>query len=488
MAYTWALLVAGDWDGAEVRLREAEGSVRPESADPDVVGQIYAARAYVMVYQGDVDRAAELANQAVELLSGDEPFLYGIAMFVLGMTHYFSEGVVAADRAFSRAVDLAQDSGGTLVSMLSIYATGFLKLMQGYLGQARDLFQRGLRLVDADRRRVAAGGRDVPSPGLALMYQGLGEVMREQNKLDEAERYLTQCIERAEAWGNAEVLVDSYVFLARLGMSRGDFDAAHRTIERAVQLVREGQVSPLTSRQVMAHRARLYVAERNLAPAVRWAASLERSVPPAEDVGRITSYVRGVEQLALARLLVAQRDYPRALDLLATLLDATEAFQWVWHTIEVLALQAVVHYSLGETEQALRVLERALRLAEPEGYVRIFVEAGAPMADLLRRAAARGITPAYAAQLLAAFRPEGALPQELAPRPVVAESPLVEPLSSREIEVLQLVVDGLSNREIAERLVIAVSTVKTHINHIYRKLDVTSLTQAVARARALDLA
>jgi LuxR family maltose regulon positive regulatory protein len=148
--------------------------------------------------------------------------------------------------------------------------------------------------------------------------------------------------------------------------------------------------------------------------------------------------------------------------------------------IKILALQALAFQTEGDSEQALSVLERALSLAEPEGYVRTFIDEGEPMARLLRLALSRGIAPDYVARLLAALGEEA----ELASR---AMESLIEPLTERELEVLRLIVAGLSNPEIAEELFIAVSTVKSHVNHIYGKLTVENRVQAASRARTLNL-
>jgi LuxR family maltose regulon positive regulatory protein len=148
--------------------------------------------------------------------------------------------------------------------------------------------------------------------------------------------------------------------------------------------------------------------------------------------------------------------------------------------VKILALQALAFQTQGDAEQALSALERALSLAEPEGYVRTFIDEGEPMARLLRLALSRGIAPDYVARLLAALGEEA----ELA---FPTMESLVEPLTERELDVLRLIVAGLSNPEIAEELFIAVSTVKSHVNHIYGKLGVTSRTQAVVKAQELGL-
>ena len=156
--------------------------------------------------------------------------------------------------------------------------------------------------------------------------------------------------------------------------------------------------------------------------------------------------------------------------------------------IEILVLQALAHEAQCESPSALVPLERALALAEPEGYVRVFVDEGRPMAQLLSEAAAHGIMLDYTGKLLAAFEAEDRIDSDDSPRLTPpASQPLVEPLSDRELEVLQLIAQGLSNREISERLFLAIITVKGHNRNIFRKLQVRRRTEAIARARELGL-
>jgi LuxR family maltose regulon positive regulatory protein len=175
--------------------------------------------------------------------------------------------------------------------------------------------------------------------------------------------------------------------------------------------------------------------------------------------------------------------------LLERLLQAAEAGGRTGSAIEILALQALAHRAQGDITRALVPLERALTLAEPEGYVRIFVDEGSPMAQLLREAAAQGMMPDYTGKLLAVFEVEAQKHEDKSylPPAVSSSQPLIEPLSQRELEVLQLIAQGLSNREISERLFLALSTVKGHNRIIFGKLQVQRRTEAVARARELGL-
>jgi LuxR family maltose regulon positive regulatory protein len=231
---------------------------------------------------------------------------------------------------------------------------------------------------------------------------------------------------------------------------------------------------------IAAMKARIWVTQGRLAEALGWAR--ERGLSVDDDL----SYLREFEHVTLARVLIARyKSEPvdgaihEAIGLIERLLHAAEDGGRTGSVIEILVLQALAHHAQGNIPPALESLKRALALAEPEGYVRIFVDEGQPMPALLREAAKQGIAPNYVRKLRAAFgKAEARTP---------GAQPLIEPLSERELEVLQLIAQGLSNREISERLFVALNTVKGHNRKIYGKLQVQRRTEAVARARRLGL-
>jgi LuxR family maltose regulon positive regulatory protein len=254
---------------------------------------------------------------------------------------------------------------------------------------------------------------------------------------------------------------------------RGDGEKALQVLHKAEQVAERCNQRHMHA-LVVAARARLCLAQGNLAAASRWAQASRLTLSDA------SGYEREFEYITLSRVLIAQGRPDQALLFLARLLTVAEPMGRIGRVIQILSLQALAHQAQGDEAQALVALRRALSLAEPEGYVRSFVDEGEQMARLLRRAVARGLTPEYSNRLLAAFGDSS----QATP---LAVQGLVEPLTERELEVLRLVAAGLSNREIAQELVVAVSTVKSHINHLYGKLDAKSRTQAVARARELGL-
>ncbi len=233
-------------------------------------------------------------------------------------------------------------------------------------------------------------------------------------------------------------------------------------------------------------KARVWLRHGRLGEALAWAP--ERGLSAQERL----SYLREYEHITLARVLIAQHKsdpqagaIPGAIDWLQRLLQAAEAGQRMGSVIEILVTQARAIQAHGDVTQALVPMERALSMAEPEGYVRNFVDECAPMAKLLSESAERGILPGKTGRLIAAFQAE---PQTGKGKPDLPNAQrLIEPLSLRELEVLELMAQGHSNREIGERLFLAVTTVKGYNQKLFDKLQVQRRTEAIARARALGL-
>jgi LuxR family maltose regulon positive regulatory protein len=315
----------------------------------------------------------------------------------------------------------------------------------------------------------------------------------EWNDLARASHAATQGIDLLRETVERMLLVRGYIVLAQVYQAQGDHAAALDSFDRCEKWFAQALIAaPGALAWLAAHQARLWLRQGDLTAGTRWAE--ECAFGDDSELGY-------VQQLTLVRLRLAQsRNDPagpslgEARSLLAQLLASVEARTWTRYLIEILMLQALTCVAQGDQTSALTALERALILAEAEGYIRIFVDEGAPMAALLAQAA-QGASPVavYAATLLATFperleardlRLADALPASSLKPPA---STLVEPLSERELEVLRLIADGHSNQAIADQLVVAVSTVKRHINNLYGKLDVQSRTQALVRARELHL-
>ncbi len=344
-----------------------------------------------------------------------------------------------------------------------------LELRQGRLHSAAEYWQKALESMQ-DR---AAWGH-LPLPVTGWVHIRMAELLYEWNQLAEAWDHLTQGLERAELGGDVRSIIAARLIAGRMKLSEGDTDAAENYLEQARPLVKRAQFAHWTSR-FERFQLEVWLAQDQLRAAVEWSDAMLRDAaveqrPESE-----------VAQLAMARVLIVKSDGPaleRALALIERLLDLAEREGRMGVSIEALALQAIARWRIGGWPDALVSLEEALRLAEPEGYVRLFVDLGLPMARLLQEAQARHIMPEYVEALLAAFDTDLAQ---------TAGTGLIEPLTQREKEVLALVAAGLTNPEIAEKLVISTETVKKHTSSIYGKLNVSNRTEAAARARELDL-
>jgi LuxR family maltose regulon positive regulatory protein len=486
------LMHTNQLDAAEARLLEAEQGLLPDTPEEQarlVQGMVQTTRSNITFYRGDLSRCIVLAQQALALLP-EAARIPRTAAAAFAAHAFMVTGDVrpASERQVAAVVPAARAAGNRFVVLRGLTLMAQLQILQGRLHAAAATYRQAAQLA--------------PEPGglqrligSAAYYFGLGDLHREWNDLAAAEEYLAGGMERilADVTPNAQYFELGSIALARLQHARGDHIGAHATLERFADLGHERAFDPLVLAHGAAMRARLSLAQGNLVAAVHWA---DTSGLHADDD---LSYLHEAEYLTLARVHIAQGceaepdRMSAVLELLDRLLTAAEAGARMGSAIEILSLQALALQVCGDLTTALPVLTRALALAAPEGYIRLFVDEGRPMAALLHEAHARGIMQVYVGQLLAAFpRTEGrglrtesaeAIHSVLSPQ----SSMLVEPLSERELEVLRLIAGGYSNQAIADRLVVAVGTVKKHINNLYGKLSVQSRTQALARARELHL-
>jgi LuxR family maltose regulon positive regulatory protein len=313
----------------------------------------------------------------------------------------------------------------------------------------------------------------------------LSELHLERGDLEGAKQHLLRGKELGEYAAVLEMRHRWYVAMARIKETQGDPEGALDLLEEAERVYLGGPVPD--SRSIAALKTRVWLRQGRLTEALGWAR--DRSLSVDDDL----SYLREFEHITLARVHIAQYIYDRvdssiyeAMGLLDRLLGAAEEGGRRGSVIEILLLQALTHEAQGDISPALISLERALKLAEPEGYVHIFVDEGPPIAHLLKEALNRGIAPDYIRHLLGAF-PDVEPEQADSLKRRARGSELVEPLSEREIDVLQLMAAGHKYQEIAERLVISINTVRHHTKNIYSKLEVNNRTQAIKKANDMNL-
>jgi LuxR family maltose regulon positive regulatory protein len=470
--HAWALLLQGRWQEAR------QGRLQDLGRDTDLtIERAAPLRAFVAVFQGRVPYAAELSRQALERLPEGDLFLRSIATWSLGLSKLAEGDVSAGKQALEEVARMGQEMGNVVVAVMALCSLASLRKRQGQLQEAKEFYERALEFATDDR------GHRLPAASEPLM--GLGEIWREWNELEVATRYLTEGIEWTKDWAEASAL-DGFMSLARLRQAQGDVDGAHRAIQEAQQLALQFDATELDDLLVSLLQARLWASQGDTESAQRWAREqdLDWDSGGGEFRGGLfaAERLRKYRSLVLARLLIAQHRPAEALALLEPLLPGMEQQGRIDLVLEILVLKALAHQAQGDGEQALDALARALSLAEAGGYVRIFLDEGPPMARLLYQAAARGTAPQYVGKLLAAFPAE-----DPAAATWQAAGEMVEPLTARELEVLHLVAQGLSNQEVAGRLFLSLTTVKWHTHNIYGKLAVKNRTQAVAKARALGL-
>jgi LuxR family maltose regulon positive regulatory protein len=495
VGYASALMSSGKLESVEERLRDAERwldttadmSERSQAPSAELVvvdeeefrrlpGAIAVFRAGLALARGDVPETVTYARRALDLVPEDDHLWRGAAAVLLGLASWTSGNLEAAHRSYADGMAHLRRAGHISDAINGSITLAAIRITQGRLREAMSTYERGLQLATEQGDPVMRGTAD--------MYVGMSELHREWDDLEGATQHLLRSKEQGEHTGFPQNRYRWRIAMARIREARGDLDGALDLLDEAERLYMSD--FPPNVRPIAALKTRVWVAQGRLAEALDWAR--ERGLSAHDDL----SYLREFEHITLARVLLAryksdreERYIHEAMGLLERLLKAAEAGGRMGSVIEILVLQALAHEAQGDSPSALVPLERALTLAEPEGYVRVFVDEGRPMAQLLSEAAARGIMPDYTAKLLAVLESEEHKSEEGSHR-FPTES-VVGPLSQRELEVLRLIAQGLSNREISQRLFLALITVKGHNRNIFRKLQVRRRTEAIARARELGL-
>jgi LuxR family maltose regulon positive regulatory protein len=432
---------------------------------------VKAVRCAIACFQNDLPQAESLAGQAFQDLSADDHFFQAIIYGSLGDTYRRNSRWTKAKECYVRLLDFIHAPAFQLQAIHVFGALADLDLRQGHLRDAAGYWQKALTAI----RERSNWGR-LPLPLTGWVYIRLAELHYEWNELAEAREHLARGLERAELGDDIRAMIAGYLIGGQLKLTDGDLDSAAAYLEQARPLVEQAQFSHWISR-FERFQLTLWLAQDRLRTAVIWSDQMladQMLTERPESEGA---------QLAIAYVLIIKGDplsLERALALLKALLQTAQDEDLLGIQIESLLLQALAQWHLSEQLKAMTSLERALRLAEPEGYIRRFADYGLDLARLLQEAQARKVMPGYVETLLSAFGSDMS-------SPIPDQQVLPEPLTKREEEILELIAAGLTNPEIAETLVISPGTVKKHAGHIYGKLGVHSRTEAAARARELDL-
>jgi len=467
LTYARALINVSRYADAETFVLEAEHWLDDNTQDKDrevdsLRGKVLALRAQFANTRNEFTQAIELAQHAEQLLPPDDISWRSGVSLILASALRFTSKWLEANETYQEAAALKESIGDYANALFALGSRGEGLEAIGELHRAAQQFEEALRLA-----RVWSVP-NAPMTGYALI--GLGRLRYEWNELETALRDVQTGLERGQQAGIMDVLLRGYHALARIRQAQGDRDGALAALNEADAVAEKMglvQVKDWTG----ALRAQVWLASGDTEAALDWANHF---------IGQVPEAVFPSVQIALAKVWLSQRETEKALSLLAHALQSTRVVGRLGNAVHILAVQAIVYHAQGEPEQAFVTLEHALELAEPEGYIRAFVDEGVPMERLLHRMLTRSPASEYVGRLLEALGES----VKITPPTV---NKLIDPLSPRELEVLRLIVEGATNKEIAHELVLTVNTVKRHISNIFGKLHVSNRAQAIAHARELNL-
>jgi LuxR family maltose regulon positive regulatory protein len=480
------LYARGQQEAAEQTLQAAERALgtgidlttgtwpieQHPSPNPDskkLQGRIAVIRALLAFFRGDLSAIIQHSRQALEYLPEQDSAWRSSAAIALGDAYRIQGDIRAAYQARLGALETSKAAGNTYMILIASMKLAVTMRQQGRLEQVLEICAQQWQLAnECGLSQTALAG------GFLAIW---GEVQAELGDLAGALDRSKRGVALAECGEDTVVLGWSCLCLMRVLLTRGDMVDAEQLVQRMENKTRESDIPPWITRMMAGWQVRLWLAQDNMEAASRWMAKRELKV-----AGEL-QFLREFEDIVLARILIAQGRLDETAILLQRLLETAETGERISSVIEILILQSLALKAQGDAYQAISTLEKALIYAEPGGFIRTFVDEGPPMARLLYKALGRGIATEYVRRLLAAF--PVAEPEPTGPSISQARgSDLIEPLSERELEVLQLIAEGLTNPQIASRLFLAVNTVKAHTRNIYGKLDAHNRTLAVARARA----
>ncbi|MFK7806110.1 MAG: LuxR C-terminal-related transcriptional regulator, partial [Anaerolineae bacterium] len=485
--YAWALLDTGQFEQIEKvksLLDQAEQWLETPTADMVVVDQkefeslpakIAAARAYIAHAVGDLPATMRYAQLTLDLLPEDDHFYRGIPTVTLGLAQWANGDLKAAFKSFSDAVTSFQLANNLLFEMGGRTVMAEIKVAQGHLHEAVQIYKQSLQRFAEHKVPLFRFGENIQRG----MYRGIGAIFCEQGDLEAAKQHIEKSQAFSEESGMEDISFMLFVVQAKLKRAQGDIENAIDLLEKAQAYYSRGRMPDIAP--IGALKSRILIANGQLTKAEQWAS--EQSLAVGDEL----SYLREYDHLTFVRLLIARfrqdktpSDLSDAQTLLSRLLAAAESDGRMRSVIECLVLQALAN-ALDKNESAWEVpLRRALTLAQPQGYVRLFVDEGEPMFQHLQQLELENPEQkAYRDKLLAAF---GVQPDK-----AIKSQPLVDPLSERELEILSLIAAGLKNKEIAAELIISLNTVLYHTKNIYGKLGVNKRTLAVIKATELGL-
>jgi LuxR family maltose regulon positive regulatory protein len=478
--YAWVLLLT------DAPLESVQAWLsRVDLTSQSIAAKVSLIRAYQEFMQGEIMRAMIYLESSQASLPAEETLFSSAAAWLRSLAHVQTGDFQAGSQALEDLVQASLQKKQWLIAVGARCAVAEIYLRLGQLHSAHDHYSAALVIAQEPHRRLPVAAR-------ALI--GLSDVWREWNDLDQALRYCSEGIQLAGQLRQS-LAIPGYLTLARIQHALGSASLAQQAAQQAWQLARQTAATSLDDLYVRLFQAQLAVWQGDLETAMRWLneRQLSGEVNPA-DLDQKDDYYKfhllKYEYLAAARCHLAARQPHAALSLLEPLLARMQAQGRVHLVIETFLLSALAHQQLGDGFQAQDCFQHCLVLAEPGGYLRLFLDEAPAVTPLLQAAARGASAPQYATRLLAALQAQSGPAGQplLTPSSPPSQPPgLAEPLTTRELELLALIAAGLSNQDIAARLFISLPTVKWHTTNIYAKLGVHSRLQAVAHARSLGI-
>ena len=472
----WALRMEGQFEAAETRISEVEEALKNPghraSADLETIkGLINSHKAYIAFIRGNLEETISIARESLAQLPQDMLVIRTLTALYLGVALRYQGNLKEALEIYLNTLPDGKQLVGSSIAVFCFLHLSDLYYDLGELHKSKDMAEQAIQFTNQH-----TGRPDWPFTGHA--YVCVGRILRQWGRLTEALEVIQRGVGLCRQWNVADVLALACNELADIKFSLGEKELAQAALRESLQTYQD--FSPWASGLVSAHQAKHSLGFGEIEPAIEWLGGTDLSANSPIDLSR------DIELLTMARVFIAQNKLDEGLALLERISEVSDEIGKKYTSLEAMILQAKAFFIRDDTEKAMERLEQALTLGETEEYVQIFVDEGPTMARLLYEALSHEIAPNYVQRLLKAFPVEES-EKAGSPQPQGPNSELIEPLSERELEVLQLIAEGLSNQEISSRLYLSLNTIKTHTRNIYGKLGVNNRTLAGARARALGI-